>query len=354
MALGAVLTYVWGGGDKMAATIKDVCKVTGLSQGTVSKYLNNKPVSQKNCEKIRAAIEELGYQVNSIARGLRTNSARTIGILIPDMGNILSTAIIETVESMLTVQQYSSIICFHHSDPALELEKLEFLLSRQVDGLIIMPSEQSQCNGFERLLETSRQGLPIIIFNAMIPGLNCDTVMIDNYQATYTAVKQAFLAGHHNVGLIAASPNTQPTIQRIKGYEQAYLDEGLTLNSNYIQVCKAPSKTASYHACLDFFLRYRKVTAVIAAGYRTVLGCKKAIDDMLLKENRNILLIGFDCGDIADILSPKISYVHFPSKAVAKNIVMLLMKRINEESPSEPCYLNIATTYVANDKITGE
>lgn len=100
----------------MAATIKDVCRVTGLSQGTVSKYLNNKPVSQKNCEKIRAAIEELGYQVNSIARGLRTNSAHTIGILIPDMGNILSTAIIETVESMLTMQQYSSIICFHHSD----------------------------------------------------------------------------------------------------------------------------------------------------------------------------------------------------------------------------------------------
>ncbi|WP_274953626.1 LacI family DNA-binding transcriptional regulator [Angelakisella massiliensis] len=338
----------------MAATIKDVCRVTGLSQGTVSKYLNNKPVSQKNCEKIRAAIEELGYQVNSIARGLRTNSAHTIGILIPDMGNILSTAIIETVESMLTMQQYSSIICFHHSDPSLELEKLEFLMSRQVDGLIIMPSEKSQRDGFERLVETSHRGLPIIIFNAIIPGLNCDTVMIDNYQATYTAVKQAFSAGHHNIGLVVASPGTQPTLERIKGYEQAYLDEGLTINKNYIQVCKTPGKTASYNACLDFFLRYKKVTAVIAAGYRTVLGCKKAIDDMLLKENRNILLIGFDCGDIADILSPKISYVHFPSKVVAKNIVMLLMKRINEEAASEPCHLNIPTTYVANDKILEE
>ncbi|MEG0752441.1 MAG: substrate-binding domain-containing protein, partial [Angelakisella sp.] len=197
-------------------------------------------------------------------------------------------------------------------------------------------------------------GIPIIIFNATVPGLNCDTVMIDNYDAAYTAVQQAFLAGHNNIGLVVASQNTQPTIQRIKGYEQAYIDEGLPVNKNYIQICKTPGKTASYDACLDFFLKNRKVTAVIATGYRTVLGCKKAIDQMLMRENRNILLIGFDCGDIADILSPEISYVNFPSKEVAKNIVTLLMKRIGEDYTGMPCMMNIGINYIACNKASNE
>lgn len=332
----------------VGATIKDVSKRTGLSQGTISKYLNNKPVKPHNREAIARAIEELGYQVNSFARGLRTASSRTVGILVPDLGNVFSSAIVDYVENTLTQHQYSSILCLHHSDLAEENRKLEFLLSRQVDGIILMPSEQAQLQGLELLAnpQTGRN-VPVIVFNAVVPGLCCDTVMVDNLSATRDAVQACFDSGHLNVGLMVAAANTHPTRQRIEGYRAAYAGRGLPLREEFVSVCDSAGKTASYENALAFLRCHREVTALIATGYRTVLGCKKAVDRVLAEDNRHLLMVGFDCADIADILSPKLSYVSFPAIEVAEKIVSLLLSRCEGNNYDIPVISSIPTQFIS-------
>lgn len=333
----------------MRATIKDVSKKTGLSQGTISKYLNEKHVSTKNSEKIRIAIDELGYQVNNMARGLRTASTMTIGILVPDIGNVFSTAIIETVEHLLTLHKYSTIICFHNGNPQQEQEKLEFLLSRQVDGIIIMPSPTSQRHGFPLLGDTVKKGLPVVTFNAAMPNIDCDFVLADNLDATYTAVEECVRMGHQHIGLLVSDPDTLPNAERIEGYKAACAGTGIAFDCNNIAVCHSAGKTASYETTLRLLAQQKDLTAIIATGYRTVLGAKKALTERPTVCENPITLIGFDCGDIAEIITPAISYFEFPAREIATQIVSLLLKRLSPDFNEPPSILRVKTRFVSTN-----
>lgn len=331
----------------MSATIKDVSRKTGLSQGTISKYLNDKHISTKNSEKIRIAIEELGYQVNNMARGLRTANTMTIGILVPDIGNVFSTAIIETVENLLTLRKYSTIVCFHSGDPQQEQKKLEFLLSRQVDGIIIMPSAKSQHHGFPLLCDTVNKGLPVVVFNASIPNIDCDFVLADNLDAAYSAVEECVCRGHSSIGLLVSDPETLPNAERISGYKSACIGTHIPFISENIAICRSAGKRASYEATLDLLARSPELTALIATGYRTVLGAKKALTEADGAGRKPILLMGFDCGDIAEIITPPISYFEFPAKEIATQIVSLLLKRLLSGDAPPSSVVRVKTCFVS-------
>ena len=123
----------------MAATIKDVAKYTGLSIATVSKYINGGRVLEKNKVLIDEAIRVLDFKINEMARGLKTNRSMTAGILIPSLENIFFTSIVSNVENILLQNGYSSIVCDYRENPELEKEKLDFLISKMVDGIIMVP-----------------------------------------------------------------------------------------------------------------------------------------------------------------------------------------------------------------------
>jgi LacI family transcriptional regulator len=123
----------------MASTIKDVAKYTGLSIATISKYINGGNVLEQNKKIIDEAIEALNFHVNEMARGLKTNRSKTIGILIPNLEKIFCTSIVSNIENILLQHGYSTIICDYKEDMNLEKAKLKFLVSKMVDGLIIIP-----------------------------------------------------------------------------------------------------------------------------------------------------------------------------------------------------------------------
>jgi LacI family transcriptional regulator len=127
----------------MPATIKDVARETGLSLATISKYLNGGNVLDKNKKSIEAAIRKLDFKVNEMARALKTNRSMTVGVLIPNFENIFFTSIVSNIENDLLQEGYSTIVCDYKEDPRLEAEKLNFLLDKMVDGIIIMPLTDS-------------------------------------------------------------------------------------------------------------------------------------------------------------------------------------------------------------------
>ena len=124
----------------MPATIKDVARETGLSIATISKYINGGNVLDENRASIDRAIERLGYKVNALARGLKTNQTMTVGVLIPDLKNLFCTTIISSLENILMQNGYSTIVCDYNQNPDMESGKLDFLVDKQVDGILLMPS----------------------------------------------------------------------------------------------------------------------------------------------------------------------------------------------------------------------
>ena len=115
----------------MGATMKDIARVTGLGLATISSYLNGGNVREKNRIKIEAAIDELDFEVNEVARGLKTNRTKTIGIIIPELNNIFCAEIITEVEDVLRNHGYATMICDCRTDAAREAEAVEFLFRRR-------------------------------------------------------------------------------------------------------------------------------------------------------------------------------------------------------------------------------
>ena len=145
----------------MAATIKDIAKQTGLGLATISSYLNGGNVREKNRVKIEAAIEELHFEVNEVARGLKTNKTKIIGIIIPELNNIFCAEIITEVEDLLRSHGYATMICDCRTDEKREEEAVEFLLHRRVDGLIIMPSGRRG----RYLKKFTKAGKPVVLID---------------------------------------------------------------------------------------------------------------------------------------------------------------------------------------------
>lgn len=191
----------------MAATIKDIAKKTGLGLATISSYLNGGNVREKNRIKIEAAIEELHFEVNEVARGLKTNKTKIIGIIIPELNNIFCAEIITEVEDQLRSQGYATMICDCRTDERREEEAVEFLLHRRVDGLIIMPSGRQG----KYLNRFTKAGKPVVVIDRKLDGVDCDSVLVDNEGAARDAVGRLLKAGHRKIGMIAGPKPERPT-----------------------------------------------------------------------------------------------------------------------------------------------
>ncbi len=150
----------------MAATIKDIARATGLGLATISSYLNGGNVREKNRIKIQKAIEELHFEVNETARGLRTNLTRTVGVVIPELTMVFCAEIITAMEDILRNHGYATIVCDCRTDAKREREAVEFLVHKRVDGLINMPVDKTG----EHLEAFRQTGKPLVLIDRKLQG----------------------------------------------------------------------------------------------------------------------------------------------------------------------------------------
>ena len=163
----------------MAATMKDIARRTGLGLATISSYFNGGNVREKNRIKIEEAIEELHYEVNEVARGLKTNATKTVGVVIPELNNVFCAEIISGMEDILRSHGYAAIVCDCRTDKKLEKEAVDFLTRKRVDGIINMPVDMTGAH----LNEFQKTDKPIVLIDRMIQGISCDCVLVDNVNA---------------------------------------------------------------------------------------------------------------------------------------------------------------------------
>jgi len=208
------------------STIKDVAKYTGLSIATISKYINGGNVLEQNRELIKNAIEKLEYKRNDMARGLKTNKTMTIGILIPSLENIFFTTIVSIIEDILQDSGYGTIICDFKENVDLEQKKLEFLVSKNVDGIIMV----SYGGDLEYIKSLSGKEIPVILLDRMIKGVDLDVVVADNLNASYQAVEELIIKKHKRIGIICGPKNTYTADERRKGYIRVHQDYNLDID----------------------------------------------------------------------------------------------------------------------------
>ncbi len=307
----------------MGATVKDIAKCTGLGLATISSYLNGGNVRETNRIKIEEAIKELHFEVNEVARGLKTNRTKTIGIVIPELNNIFFAEIITGAEDILRSHGYATMICDCRSDTEREREAVEFLYRRRVDGLIVMPAG-AEDSGFQRFLKA---GKPVIMIDRKMRDVACDRILIDNEGAAEEAVRRLIVAGHTKIGMIAGPKDIYTARERQRGYEKAIRDgkaaanEDLVVRGNYTIAGGAAAMRRLWENNQD-------MTAVFISNYEMTVGAMMEINDLGIRVPDELSVIGFDNVDFAKASVPRLSIVTQPTAEIAKKAAEILLLKL--------------------------
>lgn len=333
----------------MAATIKDIASVTGLGLATISSYLNGGTVREKNRIKIEEAIQELHFEVNEVARGLKTKRTKIIGIVIPEFNNIFCGEVITEVEDILRSREYAAIICDCRTDQKREEEAIEFLRKRRVDGLIIMPSGQDS-KSFTTLADVD---IPVVFIDRKISHIECDCVLADNRGAADDAVERLLKAGHKKIGMITGPPGVFTATERLAGYWQALTRHGIEPEESL--VCQGNFTITGGADCMkQLITNNREMTAVFVSNYEMTMGAIIEANELGIKIGEQLSVIGFDNVDFARACVPKLSIVTQPTKEIAFHVANILLERMDGPHTSEQKTIILKTGFIEGKSVVNQ
>ena len=201
----------------MKATIKDVAHSAGVSTATVSHVFNNtRYVSSEIVDRVKKAADELGYIPNNLAKSLRSNESKKIGLLVPNISNYFSVDIISDINEVLSEKGYQVILGYSYENVSTEKEQMDLFFQEQVDGVIMFPAP-----GDHSYLNGTKRRVPIVLIDRKADGLEADCVTGNNEEAVYDAVSQMIKAGHKRIGILKGQSGISNTEDRLRGYIRA-------------------------------------------------------------------------------------------------------------------------------------
>ncbi|MGH2410004.1 MAG: LacI family DNA-binding transcriptional regulator [Chloroflexota bacterium] len=184
-------------------TIHDVARHAGVSSATVSHVINNsRVVTPHTREKVLAAISSMGYRRDAIARSLRRSQTGTIAVMISDITNPFFADVVRGIEDVVHSQgpDYTLILCNTEESGEKEQLYLDVLREKRIDGLVLVPAADNQ----EYLRELVASGFPIVFVDRWIEGIDVDTVVVDNLDASTRIVSHLIGLGHQRIAIIVA------------------------------------------------------------------------------------------------------------------------------------------------------
>jgi LacI family sucrose operon transcriptional repressor len=313
----------------MVAKLTDVAELAGCSPSTVSRVINKKGyLSQKTIDKVQAAMKELNYKPNNLARSLQGKSAKLIGLIFPKISNIFYAELIEYLEIELFKQGYKVIICNSQSDPDKERDYLEMLAANQVDG-IISSSHNLGIDDYQRV------EAPIVSFDRnLAPGLT--VVSSDNFAGGITAATTLVKNGCAHIMMIAGNDNSNsPTGLRRQGFQSILPDAPVVnLPSDYSPIRKEMEiKTLLTQDKPDGLFISDDLTAILTMKIAKELGI--SIPDQLK-------LIGYDGSQFVETYHPDLTTIKQPIKELAQLMVDVLIKQVEGQKTNKEYILPIS------------
>ena len=312
------------------ATIRDVARVAGVSTATVSATLTGSaPVSEALAERVRAAVATVGYRPDAIARSLRRGETRMLGLLLADITNPFTTAVVHAVEAAAHARGYTLMLCNSDEDPAKERTYLDLLRAQRADGVMLMPVGFGRDYGQQvrRMLDA-----PAVLVDRTIPGMQLDAVTVDGAIGTRQAVAQMVRLGHRRIGILAGPAGVSAGDERLAGYRAALDEAGIAFDPALVRD-GAFRQDPAHAATLDLLRGPEPPTAMFAANNLMAIGMMRAVAEMGLDCPRDLSVACFDDFDWAEAFQPRLTTVAQPTEAIGAAAVSLLLDRLGEAPP---------------------
>lgn len=281
-----------------------------------------------------------------MARGLKTNKTKTIGIILPNLNNLFFTSIISKIEDIILNDGYGTIICDYKDDYELEKRKLEFLINKSVDAIILVPSGEEG----KEVEEILTHGTPVILIDRLLEKIQCDVVLGDNLNSSYNAVEKLFTLGHKRVGVIIGPKDLYTAKERLKGYYRVHEDYLIETDPELIKY--GDYKMDSGYLLFKELLNMDKPpTAIFVTNYEMTLGAVMAINELNIKVPQDLSVIGFDNMDLIKVLNPPLSIIVQPVEEIGEVTAKLLLKRLNGDNSNFPSINRLKSNMIITQSV---
>lgn len=331
-------------------TITNVARLAGVSTATAGRVLGGYGYSSQIVrERVFASAQQLGYTPNQLARSLITGTTRTIGVVVGDIQSPFYASVLRGIYNVARLEGFGILLTGSDELLKQEIESVELLLAKQVDGLIIAPMDLRDASHLRKIMDA---GKPVVQIDRIVEGFNADYVVVDNFNASYEATLSLINAGHSSIGVVAELEHWDgkgvdefihsaklgtvdpkylfPSWQRVYGYLRAMIQSGLEINPDYICRVGEYSLAAGQSSVEEMMRQSRPPTAVFSTGGLLSGAVMHAFNKLNISIADDVSLICFDDLDWFSFHKPQISAISQPTIKMGEEAARLIFNRLKK------------------------
>lgn len=313
--------------SRSRVTIRDVAAQAGVSHQTVSRVINSSAsVSPETRAKVQAAIEELGYRPNAIARSMARGHTRTLGCISPNLTNYVFSSMIESAQAQARSLGFFTLT---GSAPAEEEFKLllEEMLYRRVDGLLILnPRDDGRYHHIKPLVH---KGMPVVYVKNTSGNDPVSSVSCDDIEGGYKATKHLLELGHTDIVTIPGPENEECTPDRLEGYQKALTEAGIKPSEGLIVSGDWSAKSGGF-AVKQLFESGISFSAIFAQNDRMAIGAIRALREAGIQVPQDVSVIGYDDIPLSSFFDPPLTTMRQPMDKFGQCAAQLLIDAIQD------------------------
>jgi LacI family transcriptional regulator, galactose operon repressor len=315
----------------MTPTIRDVALQAGVAPITVSRVINNSGyVSREARARVEAAIAELSYVPNTLARSLRFKKTRVLALVVTDITNPFWTTVARGAEDVANANGFNLILCNTDEDETKQGDYLNVLLQKRVDGFVFVPARSTP----ESVRLIQAQNVPVVVLDRRIPEIEVDVVRSDSEGGAYELVKHLLRLGHRRIAALAGPETISTSSERVAGYRRAMAETDQSAGAELVFYGDF-NQESGYCMAQQALAAVPQPTAFFAANNFIAIGAFRAVRETGLRVPDDVALVCFDDVPHWLLIDPFLTIASQRAYDMGRYATELLLERLSSHAPAE-------------------
>jgi LacI family transcriptional regulator len=315
-------------------TLKKIAAEFNVSIATVSKALNDShEISVKTKEKIQEFAKKNHYKPNKIALSLLNRKTKTLGVIIPNIMNDFFTEVFVGIEETASKLGYSLIACISNESYEKEVNTIELLKGGTIDGFIVSIAEETQINkNYTHFIDAINEGLPIVLFDRVSDEIQCDKVIVNDFEGARNATEYLIKTGCKKIALVSVIDNLSVGKLRVQGYKKALSDHKIGIEEKIIVRL---NKKEDLQTSMKIILADKTIDGLLCLEESSALESLKLIKSMNYKIPEEMSIICFTNGKLPQHVTPTITTISQHGKYIGEVATKMLVDRLESATELE-------------------
>ena len=327
---------------KRKVTLKQIAKELDVSISTVSKSLrNSKEISEDTREKVQAFAKLYNYKPNNIALSLKNRKTKTIGIMIPEIVHHFFSKVIRGIELIANRRGYNVIVGLSNESFDKEVINMEMLANGSIDGFILSISKETLLQqDYHHFHETINQGMPIVMFDRVVNEVNCDKVIVDDFEGSKKAVNKLINSGCKNIAIITTKDYVNVGKLRTQGYLQALEENQIPAKTSLILKIDDKLVSEDHLETLEeeieqLFKHNKNLDGVFAVNELYAITAMKVARKFKKKIPDEVQVIGYTDGVLSKHATPSLTTISQHGQRIGEKAADLLIDKLEKDNEDD-------------------